>query len=135
MGRDGEVTAHLVACPAGECQCRSFGGTNGPAEGDTTVETMMVLQWGFDGMLSLTLLSLAWQALGSPDLFKAIVLFIAFGLVMALAWVRLQAPDIALAEAAIGAGVTGALLLAALARSNDLADRVNDGQPMGTEKK
>jgi uncharacterized MnhB-related membrane protein len=96
---------------------------------------MMVLQWGFDGMLSLTLLSLAWQALGSPDLFKAIVLFIAFGLVMALAWVRLQAPDIALAEAAIGAGVTGALLLAALARSNDLADRVSDGQPVETEKK
>jgi uncharacterized MnhB-related membrane protein len=95
---------------------------------------MMVLQWGFDGMLSLTLLWLAWQALRSPDLFKAIVLFIAFGLVMALAWVRLQAPDIALAEAAIGAGVTGALLLAALARSNDLADRVDDGQPVGTEK-
>jgi uncharacterized MnhB-related membrane protein len=96
---------------------------------------MMVLQWGFDGMLILTLLWLAWQALRSPDLFKAIVLFIAFSLVMALAWVRLQAPDIALAEAAIGAGLTGALLLAALARSNDLADRVNDGHTVGTEKK
>jgi uncharacterized MnhB-related membrane protein len=44
------------------------------------------------------------------------VLFIAFGLLMALAWVRLDAPDIALAEAAIGAGLTGAILLAALAR-------------------
>jgi uncharacterized MnhB-related membrane protein len=95
----------------------------------------MVLQWGFDGMLILTLLWLAWQALRSPDLFKAIVLFIAFGLVMALAWVRLQAPDIALAEAAIGAGLTGALLLAALARSNDLADRLNDGHRVGIEKK
>ncbi|MFQ5488820.1 MAG: Na(+)/H(+) antiporter subunit B, partial [Gammaproteobacteria bacterium] len=56
------------------------------------------------------------RALASPDLFRAIVLFIAFGLLMALAWVRLDAPDIALAEAAIGAGLTGALLLAALAR-------------------
>jgi uncharacterized MnhB-related membrane protein len=35
---------------------------------------------------------------------------------MALAWVRLAAPDVALAEAAIGAGLTGALLMAALAR-------------------
>jgi len=35
---------------------------------------------------------------------------------MALSWVRLDAPDVALAEAAIGAGLTGALLLAALAR-------------------
>jgi hypothetical protein len=42
---------------------------------------------------------------------QAVVLFIAFGLLVALAWVRLSAPDIALAEAAIGAGITGALLL------------------------
>jgi uncharacterized MnhB-related membrane protein len=33
---------------------------------------------------------------------------------MALAWARLGAPDIALAEAAIGAGLTGALLLDAV---------------------
>ena len=94
----------------------------------------MLLQWAFDGVLAFALLWLAWLALSSPDLFKAIVLFIAFGLVMALAWVRLQAPDIALAEAAIGAGLTGALLLAALARLNDLADRTNDEHTAGTEK-
>jgi multisubunit Na+/H+ antiporter MnhB subunit len=95
---------------------------------------MMLLRWMFDGLLVLALLWLAWQALGTADLFKAIVLFIAFGLVMALAWVRLQAPDIALAEAAIGAGLTGALLLAALARLNDLADRTGDKQAAASEK-
>ena len=98
------------------------------------MEAMMLLGWVFDGLLVFALLWLAWQALGTPDLFKAIVLFIAFGLVMALAWVRLQAPDIALAEAAIGAGLTGALLLAALARSNDLADRIRDSHTAATEK-
>jgi len=80
------------------------------------VEEMTLLQWAFDGVLGFALLWLAWRALASPDLFKAIVLFIAFGLLMALAWVRLDAPDVALAEAAIGAGLTGALLLTALAR-------------------
>ena len=35
---------------------------------------------------------------------------------MALVWVRLDAIDVALAEAAIGAGLTGALLMAALAQ-------------------
>ena len=30
----------------------------------------------------------------------------AFGLVLSLVWLRLQAPDVALAEAAIGAGLT-----------------------------
>jgi multisubunit Na+/H+ antiporter MnhB subunit len=69
-----------------------------------------------DVVLVLALMGLAWGALASVDLFKAIVLFIAFGLVMALVWVRLNAPDIALAEAAIGAGLTGALLLAAYAK-------------------
>lgn len=70
----------------------------------------------FDWMLAGTLLWLAWRALAAPELFKGIVLFIAFGLVLALAWVRLEAPDVALAEAAIGAGLTGALLLTTLAR-------------------
>lgn len=70
----------------------------------------------FDAVLGLTLVWLAWQILSSLDLFRAIVLFIAFGLLMALAWVRLDAPDVALAEATIGAGLTGALMLSALAQ-------------------
>jgi energy-converting hydrogenase B subunit D len=70
----------------------------------------------FDVLLTFSLIVLAWRALASRELFTAVVLFIAFGLFMALAWVRLQAVDIALAEAAIGAGLTGALLLSAVAR-------------------
>ena len=70
----------------------------------------------FDLMLSGSLLWLAWQLLRSADVFKAIIFFICFGLLMSLAWVRMHAPDVALAEAAIGAGLTGPLLLAALRR-------------------
>lgn len=83
---------------------------------------MTILSSAFDAVLGLTLIWLAWRSLVSQDLFKGIVLFIAFGLLMALVWVRLQAPDIALAEAAIGAGLTGALLLSALARLHDKSD-------------
>ena len=83
---------------------------------------MTILSSAFDVVLGLALIWLAWRSLVSQDLFKGIVLFIAFGLVMALVWVRLQAPDIALAEAAIGAGLTGALLLSALARLHDKPD-------------
>lgn len=67
-----------------------------------------------DALIVVTLLSLAWQSLRAQDLFAAVVFFIAYGLVMALAWLRLQAPDIALAEAAIGAGLTGVLLMNAV---------------------
>jgi energy-converting hydrogenase B subunit D len=64
-----------------------------------------------DLLLGLTLVVTAALALAARDLFRAVIMFIVFGLLMALAWVRLQAPDIALAEAAIGAGLTGVLLL------------------------
>ena len=80
------------------------------------MEAMNLLNLAFDSLLGLCLLWLAWRALSAPDLFKAVVLFVAFGLLMTLIWVRLEAPDVALAEAAIGAGLTGALLLSALAR-------------------
>lgn len=69
-----------------------------------------------DYLLAGALLWTAWRALSSPKLFQAVVLFIVFGLFMSLAWVRLLAPDIALAEAAIGTGLTGALLLDAVAQ-------------------
>lgn len=74
----------------------------------------MSLALAFDLLLSFALLWSAWRSLATPRLERAVVLFIAFGLLMALAWARLQAPDLALAEAAIGAGLSGALLLDAL---------------------
>jgi multisubunit Na+/H+ antiporter MnhB subunit len=71
-----------------------------------------------DVLLIVALLWLAQRSLASPDLFTGVVVFIAFGLLLALAWVRLRAPDVALAEAAIGSGLTGALFLSTLARLN-----------------
>jgi multisubunit Na+/H+ antiporter MnhB subunit len=69
-----------------------------------------------DVLLALALMVLALQTVVGGGLFRAIVMFVVFGLVMALVWARLGAPDLALAEAAIGAGITGALLLAAFQR-------------------
>ena len=68
----------------------------------------------FDLLLGFALVWSAGRTLATPDTARAVVLFIVFGLLMALAWARLDAPDIALAEAAIGAGLTGALLLDAV---------------------
>ena len=70
----------------------------------------------FDIMTSATLLWLAWKMLRSTDIFRAIIFFLCFGLLMSIAWVRMHAPDVALAEAAIGTGLTGPLFLAALKR-------------------
>lgn len=67
----------------------------------------------FDILLAALIVWLGWRSLTSESLFQAIVLFVAFGLSVGLAWVRLDAPDVALAEVAVSAGLTGALLLAA----------------------
>lgn len=68
-----------------------------------------------DFSLAAILIWIAWRTVATPDLFNAVVLFIAFGLLMTLAWVRLHAADIAMAETAIGTGLTGALMLDAVA--------------------
>jgi len=70
----------------------------------------------FDWILLLVILALAWRSLNDRDLFRAAIQFIALGLLIAVAWVRLRAPDVALAEAAVGSGLTGALILSALVR-------------------
>ena len=70
----------------------------------------------FDAVLVLTMGWLAWRSLADRDLFRAVLKFIALGLLLAVAWVRLRAPDVALAEAAVGSALTGALILSALAR-------------------
>lgn len=65
----------------------------------------------FDLLLAASLVGLSLMLLLGADFFRSVVLFIVFGLLMALAWARLNAPDLALAEAIVGAGVTGALLM------------------------
>lgn len=59
------------------------------------IDSMMIL----DGILELCLVVVG--TLLSRDLFQASVMFIFFGLMMAIAWCRLDAIDVALAEAAI----------------------------------
>jgi len=89
---------------------------------------MTLTLWLFDGLLAVGLLWLAWLSLTTTDLFKAIVLFISFGTLMALSWARLQASDIALTEAAIGAGLTGALLLSTLRHISSIPETNRSGQ-------
>ncbi len=73
-----------------------------------------MLEFVLDLVLALAVIGVGWRVTTSPDLFTAVILLIVYGLLMSLIWVRLEAPDIALAEAAIGAGLTGALLLDAV---------------------
>lgn len=77
---------------------------------------MTALAWALDALLAISLPAVALAAVLRRDLFHGVVLLFSFGVLLAVAWARLGAPDIAMVEAALGAGVTGVLFLSALAR-------------------
>ena len=58
-----------------------------------------------DLLLAASLLLTAWRSLYANDPLQAVGLFVAYGLLLALAWARLDALYVALAEAGIGAGL------------------------------
>jgi uncharacterized MnhB-related membrane protein len=64
----------------------------------------------------LLLLWLALWTVVAREAFVAVAGFVVYGLLLSLVWVRLAGIDVALTEAAIGGGLTGALLLGAVGR-------------------
>jgi multisubunit Na+/H+ antiporter MnhB subunit len=70
----------------------------------------------FDVVLAALLLAVAAWTVITRDGFTSVVAFVTYGLLLALVWVRIAAPDVALTEAAVGGGVTGSLLLSASTR-------------------
>ena len=66
--------------------------------------------------LAALIVGLACWTIVARQPFAAVVGFIAYGLLLTLVWVQLYGIDVALTEAAIGGGLTGALLIGAAAR-------------------
>ena len=56
----------------------------------------------------------------SRKLLPAVIIFMSYSLVMSMVWLLLEAPDLAITEAAVGAGITSVLLFIALKRIREL---------------
>lgn len=69
-----------------------------------------------DVLLALVVVATGLWTLRAPTLFGAVIGFVVTGLLLALVWVRLGAVDVALTEAAIGAGATGVIILYVVTR-------------------
>jgi multisubunit Na+/H+ antiporter MnhB subunit len=69
-----------------------------------------------DACIALLLLGLGGWAVLARDASGAVFSFLAYGLLLTLGWIRLHGIDVALTEAAIGGGLTGALLIGAASR-------------------
>ncbi len=70
----------------------------------------------FDLALCGLIIATAFATVASHAFLTAAIFFIVYGVFIAIAWLRLEAIDVALAEAAIGAGLTGLLLIGAIPR-------------------
>ena len=71
----------------------------------------------FDALVGLLLILSAVRVVATTDLHAAVAGFISFGMLLALAWVRLESVDIALMEIAVGSGLTTIVILRAISRA------------------
>ena len=76
----------------------------------------MTLGFTFDCGLAALAVIVAGSVVVTRTSFAAVIGFVTLGLLLMLVWVRLDAVDVAMTEAAIGSGLTGALLIGAAAR-------------------
>lgn len=68
----------------------------------------------FINILLLFLLACAIAVSFTKSLLNSVLVYMSFSLVMALIWIMLESPDLAITEAAVGAGVTTVLFLVTL---------------------
>ncbi|WP_323745455.1 Na(+)/H(+) antiporter subunit B [Parvivirga hydrogeniphila] len=71
----------------------------------------------FDLGLMVLLVLCALAVVRTKDLLAAAIIFSAYSLVMCLVWDHRGAPDVAMTEAAVGAGVTTVLFLSAVSKT------------------
>lgn len=52
----------------------------------------------------------------SKNMMTSVIIFMAFSVIMSIIWAMLEAPDLAITEAAVGAGISSVLLFITLMR-------------------
>ena len=68
----------------------------------------------FKIILLVSLIVCAVSVAFTKDLMTSIIIFMSYSLIMCVIWVLLQSPDLAITEAAVGAGVTSILFFVTL---------------------
>ena len=79
----------------------------------------------FKIILLISLIVCAIAVFFIKDVLTSIVVFMSYSSIMAVIWILLQAPDLAITEAAVGAGVTSVLFFITLKRINQIDASLN----------
>jgi uncharacterized MnhB-related membrane protein len=72
----------------------------------------------FEYMLLIFLIGCSLAVSITRKVITAVIIFMSYSIVMSIVWILLEAPDLALTEAAIGAGITSVLFFLAIKRIN-----------------
>ena len=62
----------------------------------------------------------------SKNLLVSLVIYMAYSVIMSIIWGLLEAPDLAITEAAVGAGVSSVLLFLTLKKIRSIRKKVQD---------
>lgn len=63
----------------------------------------------------------------SKRLLTSVVIFMAYSLFMSVVWLLLESPDLAITEAAVGAGITSVLFFVTLKKIHQVEEDPGDG--------
>ena len=82
----------------------------------------------FEGILLAFLVFCAIAAMIHRNLLSTVIIFMSYSVVMSIIWVLLQSPDLAITEAAVGAGVTSVLFFITLKKIHQIDAAKQEGE-------
>ena len=92
---------------------------------------MLIFEYLLLGFLVVCAVSVSF----SKNLLNSILIFMSYSLVMSIIWILLQSPDLAITEAAVGAGVTSILFFVCLRKIDRIdAEETTDGEEVRDEE-
>ena len=80
----------------------------------------------FETILLLGLVSCAIAVSFSKKLLNSVMIFMSYSLMMSIIWILLESPDLAITEAAVGAGVTSLLFFVTLKKIRAMEEDVKN---------
>ncbi len=70
----------------------------------------------------------------TKKLLPSVIIFMAYSSIMAVVWILMESPDLAITEAAVGAGISGLLFLITLKKIHEEDQKVEDEKQKGEEE-
>ena len=86
-----------------------------------------------NAMLLLLIIVCAVSVSLTKNLLSAVIIFMVQGLALSIVWMLLRSPDLAITEAAVGAGVSSILMFAALKKLHAIGEK-EEGEGPNEEK-